>query len=197
MTQGITVKGRGLPTEELSEVEDATLVARARTGDRSAFEALMARYSDRVLLMALRMLGSRADAEDVTQEVSMIAWRHLADITEPAAVRTWLFRVTHRQCLAVLKSRRNYELLDVIPDLAANYPASDPQRMAEAIAGVHALNAALAQLPSLQRRVWLLAEIHGLPYLEIARISGGTEEAVRGRLARARGRLALAMRAWR
>jgi RNA polymerase sigma-70 factor (ECF subfamily) len=191
------LEGWGLPSEELSEAADADLVVRATAGERAAFEALMVRYGDRVFLMALRILGSRADAEDVAQEVSVIAWRRLSDIADPAAVRTWIFRVTHRQCMSVLRSRRGYELMDVIPEQAANYPASDPQRMAEAFAGVHALNAALAQLPSPQRHVWLLAEIHGLPYLEIARISGGTEEAVRGRLARARGRLALAMRAWR
>jgi RNA polymerase sigma-70 factor, ECF subfamily len=180
---------------ELSDVDDATLVSRATSGDRAAFETLLSRYTHRVFLMALRMLGSRADAEDVAQEVCMTAWRSLSELTDPAAVRTWLFRIAHRQCLGVLRARRNHE--ELTSDLPTHHPATDPQRMAEAVAGVHALNAALAQLSMSQRRTWLLAEIDGLPHLEIARLSGGTEEAVRSRLARARGRLALAMRAWR
>ncbi|MFD1044219.1 RNA polymerase sigma factor [Kibdelosporangium lantanae] len=180
-------------TAELSEVEDATLVTMATAGDHEAFETLLGRYKHRIYLMALRILGSPADAEDVAQEVSVTAWRNLAELTDPAAVRTWLFRVTHRQCLAVLKTRRNHEQLDL--DLPA--PTADPQRVVEAEAGVHALSLALTRLSSNQRRTWLLAEVHGLPHLEIARLSGGTEEAVRSRLQRARGTLAHAMRAWR
>jgi RNA polymerase sigma-70 factor (ECF subfamily) len=187
------LEGRRLRTAELSEVEDATLVTLATAGDHEAFETLLGRYKQRVYLMALRILGSQADAEDVAQEVSVTAWRNLAELTEPAAVRTWLFRVTHRQCLGVLKTRRNHEQLDL--DLPA--PTAGPQRVVEAVAGIHALSLALAQLSNNQRRTWLLAEVHGLPHLEIARLSGGTEEAVRSRLQRARGTLAHAMRAWR
>jgi RNA polymerase sigma-70 factor (ECF subfamily) len=170
-----------LPSQELSSVEDdATLVSRALDGDQNAFSTLLNRYSQRIFLMALRILGDRADAED-----------------DPAAVRTWLFRVAHRQCLGVLRARRDHELTGAVPDLAASHPASDPQRMAEAIAAVRALAAALTELPPPQRKTWLLAEIHGLPHLEIARLDGGTEQAARARLARARVRLATAMRAWR
>jgi RNA polymerase sigma-70 factor, ECF subfamily len=179
---------------ELSVVDDATLVALARTGDHTAFETLLGRYNNRVFLMALRILGSFADAEDVAQEVSVAAWRHLASITEPAAVRTWLFRVAHRQCLGVLRARRTQELTDTVPDRPD--PTADPQRSTETRLATHALHTALATLTDPQRHTWLLFEIHGLPHLEIARLSGGTEDAVRSRLARARAHLAHTMRAW-
>jgi RNA polymerase sigma-70 factor (ECF subfamily) len=179
---------------ELSVVDDATLVLLARTGDHAAFEALLGRYKNRVFLMALGILGSFADAEDVAQEVSVTAWRQLASITDPAAVRTWLFRVAHRQCLGVLRTRRTQELTNEIPDRPD--PASDPHRSTESRHATHELNTALAKLTTPQRHTWLLFEIHGLPHLEIARLSGGTEDAVRRRLARARAHLAHTMRAW-
>ena len=180
-----------------SFVDDATLVGRATGGDTAAFEALLGRYGGRVYLLALRILGDRADAEDVAQEVSVTAWRHLAELDDPGAVRTWLFRVAHRQCLGVLRTRGRTEPIAALPDLAAHDPATDPPRMAEAVAGVRALGVALAQLPPPQRLVWLLAEVDRLPYKEIARTAGTTDEAVRARLVRARARLALLMRAWR
>ncbi|WP_173132145.1 RNA polymerase sigma factor [Kibdelosporangium persicum] len=184
-------------SEPSSVEDDATLVGRASGGDKTAFATLLGRYSGRIFQMALRILGDRADAEDVVQEVSVTTWRRLSELTDPAAVRTWIFRVTHRQCLNVLRGRRPQELIDLIPDMAANHPVCDPPRMAEAVAAFRALNVALTHLSPPQLHTWLLAEIHGLPHLEIARISGGTEEAARARLARARLRLAAEMRAWR
>jgi RNA polymerase sigma-70 factor (ECF subfamily) len=187
------------------DVDDATLVTRARDGDMAAFEMLLRRHSDRVYRLALRMLGDRAEAEDVTQEVFVTAWRRLAGLSDPAAVRTWLFRITHRHCLTLLRKRkgRRTDPTTPLPDFGApvghakNHGSSDPQRAAEAGAGLDALRRALAQLPPPQRAVWLLAEVDGLSYAEIAIVIGASEEAVRGRLSRARTRLAEVMRAWR
>nr|WP_189221366.1 RNA polymerase sigma factor [Saccharothrix coeruleofusca] len=186
------------------EIADAELVSSAVRGDRAAFELLVDRFSGRVLGMALRMLGDRADAEDVTQEVFVTAWCGLSALTEPAAVRTWLFRVAHRQCLAVLRSRagRRTDPAAELPDwgatpVGAGVVPRDPERSAEALAALEALWRALRGLPPAQRAVWLLAELDGLSYAEIADALGTTEESVRGRLARARHQLAATMRAWR
>ena len=187
------------------DVDDATLATRAAMGDVLAFEALLRRHSDRVYGLALRILGDRAEAEDVAQEVFVVAWRRLSELADPGAVRTWLFRIAHRHCLTLLRKRkgRRTDPSDPLPDVgcpvghAVNQASTDPQRAAETGAGLDALRCALRQLPPPQRAVWLLAEIDGLSYAEIAIVIGASEQAIRGRLSRARSRLAEVMRAWR
>ncbi|MBW4719702.1 RNA polymerase sigma factor [Saccharothrix sp. SC076] len=182
-------------------IADAVLAGGVARGDLAAFEALVRRYSGRVFGLACRVLGDRAEAEDVTQEVFATAWRRLDSLTEPAAVRTWLFRVAYRQCLAVLRSCRTHPVGD-LPDwgvtpVGVGQGPRDPSAVAETLAAVTALSQALRRLPEPQRAVWLLAVVDGLTYAEIALVVGASEESVRGRLARARVRLAEAMRVWR
>jgi RNA polymerase sigma-70 factor, ECF subfamily len=182
------------------EIADAALAGGVARGDLAAFDALVRRYSARVHGLAFRMLGDRAEAEDVTQEVFATAWRRLGDLAEPAAVRTWLFRVAHRECLAVLRRRRTDPLAELpcgaVP-VGMGRPPRDPSLVAETVAAVAALRQALRRLPDAQRVAWLLAEVDGLSYAQIAAAVGTTEESVRGRLARARARLAEVMRVWR
>ncbi|GAA3890912.1 RNA polymerase sigma factor [Saccharothrix violaceirubra] len=175
---------------------DAALADRVARGDALAFEQLVLRYSGRVFGVALRMLGDRCDAEDVTQEVFATAWNRLGELEEPAAVRTWLFRVAERRCLGILRARR-CAAVGELPDSSTPLctPAyRDPARVTETFA---ALTHALSALTEFQRVTWLLAEVHGLTYAQIAIAVGATEESVRGRLCRARSRLSDAMRNWR
>ncbi|MBB5154098.1 RNA polymerase sigma factor [Saccharopolyspora phatthalungensis] len=185
------------------EPTDAVLATRIAAGDVDAFELLARRFSDGVFGMALRMLGDRAEAEDVVQDVLVTVWRRSGELAEPAALRTWLFQVARRNCLIVLRRRRTRrtEPVGVVPEhrpvVGAAVTTADPQRIAEAAAGVLALRRALAGLPAQQRDVWLLAEVDGLSYIEIGHRVGVGEQAVRGRLSRARATLADMMRAWR
>ncbi|RKT52052.1 RNA polymerase sigma factor [Saccharothrix australiensis] len=183
------------------ESTDSALAGGVARGDLAAFEVLVRRYSGRVYGLAFRMLGDRAEAEDVTQEVFATAWRRLDSLCEPAAVRTWLFRVAHRQCLGVLRRNRTDPVGD-LPDwgatpVGAGQGPRDPSLVAEAVAAVAALRLALRRLPAAQRVAWLLAEVDELSYAEIALVVGASEESVRGRLARARVRLAEVMKVWR
>ncbi|GAA0509551.1 RNA polymerase subunit sigma-24 [Saccharopolyspora subtropica] len=185
------------------EPTDADLAACIAAGDADAFERLVRRYSDAVLGMALRMLGDRAEAEDVVQDVFVTVWRRAGELVAPAALRTWLFQVARRNCLIVLRRRRTRRTdpVETVPEnrtaVGAAVLVVDPQRAVEAGAGMLALRRALAGLPTRQRDVWLLAEVDGLSYVEIGRRVGAGEQAVRGRLSRARATLADQMRAWR
>ncbi len=185
---------------------DAVLARRAGDGDLPAFELLVRRYSDRVFALALRMLGDRGEAEDVTQEAFIKAWKAMDTLAEPAAVRTWIFRIAHHECLAVLrkrKSRSTSAVADIPEEHGGSVGSSledahtQPERATESNHAVDALRAALAQIPDNQRAVWLLAEVDGLSYAEIARVVGTSEQTVRGRLSRARAKLAGVMQPWR
>ncbi|WP_249124379.1 RNA polymerase sigma factor [Saccharopolyspora erythraea] len=185
------------------EPTDAVLAARAAAGDEQAFAVFVRRHSDGVFALALRMLGDRVEAEDVVQDVFVTVWRRVGELADFGAARAWLFQIARRHCLIVLRRRRirrTYPMGSVPehrPAVGAARVVADPQRVAEAGAGVCALGRALAGLPTRQRDVWLLAEVDGLSYVEIGQRVGAGEEAVRGRLSRARATLADAMRAWR
>ena len=176
--------------------DDATLVARAREGDLRAFEALVGRYQRRIYQLAWRMTSSSGDAEDVTQEVFLTLWRRLPELREDAAVVGWLYRTATNRCLNILRSRRPTTEVDeaTVPSQDAS---DDPERRAESSEQMEALAAALARLPATQRAVWLLREVHGRSYDEIADLVDTTPQSVRGRLARARVQLAEMMQPWR
>ncbi|UGQ11545.1 sigma-70 family RNA polymerase sigma factor [Yinghuangia sp. ASG 101] len=180
-----------------SATPEPLLVARAAEGDDAAFEVLVRRHAPRLLALATRLLGSAGEAEDAVQDTLVTAWRRLPEFRAEAAFGTWLFRITTNRCLNILRSRPATRPLDTAPEPPTAAPADDPQRAAESAASAKALGEALATLTAEQRACWVLRELHGMAYEEIADVVGIAEPAVRGRLFRARRSLMEAMRAWR
>jgi RNA polymerase sigma-70 factor (ECF subfamily) len=180
----------------LGELDDATLAIRAGEGDEDAFGELVVRYRAPVYRLALRMLGGAAEAEDVTQDAFLAAWRGLPGLREQDAFAGWLYRLTVNRCLNVLRARRPVAELDPAT-LRATRPDEQPEAAAEAGAEAAALGDALQLLTPEQRSCWVLRELHGCSYDEIAGITGASAGAVRGRIARSRAVLAEVMRPWR
>jgi RNA polymerase sigma-70 factor (ECF subfamily) len=149
---------------------------------------------DAVYRLALRMTADAGDAEEVTQDVFLSAWRRLPEIREDAAFSGWLYRTATNRCLNLLRRRRPTSELD---DQVPNQVEADPQRATQSSAQLEALVAALQHLTPEQRAVWLLREAHHRSYEEIAQVVGTTPQAVRGRLSRARAQLAELMSPWR
>ncbi|RSM61506.1 RNA polymerase subunit sigma-70 [Amycolatopsis sp. WAC 01376] len=177
-------------------LDDATLVARARDGEIRAYEQLVLRFQGPMYRLALRMLGNKGDAEDVVQEVFLVAWRRLDQLQEDAAFVGWLYRTTTNRCLNVIRARK--PVADVeLDQQESTGSAGRPERAAETSAQLAALTGALDRLTAEQRACWLLREVHGRSYEEIAKAIGATTTAVRGRIARARAELAEVMAPWR
>ncbi|HEY0807415.1 MAG TPA: sigma-70 family RNA polymerase sigma factor [Pseudonocardiaceae bacterium] len=177
-------------------LDDATLVARAREGDLRAYERLVLRFQGPMYRLAVRMLANRADAEDVVQDVFLTVWRRLGQLQEDGAFVGWLYRMTTNRCLNVIRARKPTSEVE-LEQHEVRTPGSRPEQMAETSAQMTALAAALAQLTGEQRACWLLREVHGRSYEEIARIVGSTRTAVRGRIARARAQLAEVLAPWK
>ncbi len=89
--------------------DEQRLLARCREGDTRAFQTLIERYQDRAYGLALRVLHSESDAEEVAQDSFVRAWKALADFRGDAAFGTWLYRIVWRRALdraAVLRARQ-------------------------------------------------------------------------------------------
>jgi len=174
-------------------LDDLTLVVRAQEGDVRAFEALARRHEAALYRTAVRVTGDGAEAEDALQEALLDAWRHLDGFRGDAAFSTWMYRLVTNRCVAALRRRRPVPAADAGADVAA---ADSPERTALFDLELAALGRAVQDLPDDLRVCWVLRELAGLGYGDIATITGVKETAVRGRIHRARVRLAGVMRAW-
>ncbi|MFJ9623150.1 RNA polymerase sigma factor [Streptomyces sp. NPDC101181] len=177
--------------------DDALLVVRAGEGDEEAFEVLVRRHSPVMLQLAARLLGDRTDAEDAVQDAFVSAWRKIPEFRRDASFHTWLYRIVTNRCLNRLRSRRPSADLDSVPEQAAPDHQASPARAVESRAAAHALTKAMADLSPEQRVCWVLREMQGLSYEDIAATVGISLQAVRGRVFRARRHLTEAMSAWR
>ncbi|MHA7222974.1 RNA polymerase sigma factor [Arthrobacter sp. RHLT1-20] len=181
--------------EALAEGSDDLLARRAGDGDMDAFEVLARRYGTMMRSYARRVLGSSGDADDVVQEALIQAWNQIGGLRDTAAVRPWLLRITGNRALDVLRRRKPHAAIEHLPGLAD--PAPGPEVSAVATSSTRALEQALAALPEEQRRCWVLRELGGQSYEDIAEALNISKATVRGRLARARTTLAKEMEDWR
>lgn len=186
---------RGLPWPAGNGLDDGTLVVRAREGDTSAFEALVRRYQQPVFRIAVRILTDPHDAADTAQEAFITAWRRLHDISAEQAFAAWLYRITVTRSLSAARARRPRVPLD--ETTAGPDRSPGPGQQAQASGLQDALRSALTRLTPGQRACWILREMEGMSYDEVAAIMDTTPGAVRGRLHRARTQLAEELKPWR
>jgi RNA polymerase sigma-70 factor (ECF subfamily) len=173
--------------------DDGVLVDAARAGDAEAFAEIVRRHQARVYRVALRMLGSEADAQDAAQETFVRAWHGLVRFRGDSAVSTWLYRITTNRCLNVLSSRRDTEPLaaEVIA------PGDDPAHAAERAERLAAISRAVAALPPEQRAALVLRDYEGLSYERVGEVLRVSQAAVKGRIHRARAAVITEMAPWR
>ena len=166
---------------------DAELLQAIAGGDRSAFDRLSRRHLDRAYGVALRMTGSRADAQDVVQDVFLRLWQR-PDAWRPgqAQFSTWLYRVVVNRCLDLKRRPKGTDLDSVEepqdPDANAEDSLLDAERS-------RALDSAVNQLPERQKAAIVLTYTAGLRNAEAASAMDISVKAFEALLVRAKREL--------
>lgn len=167
---------------------DGELVRRFLAGDAGAATELITRHERRVYAVCLRVLGNPDDAADAAQDALLAMIRKLDGFRGDAAFTTWLYRVSMNVCYDHLRRAKRRPVLRRDDDAPAPEPALEDH--AEAVAGAHDVAAALARVPEDFRVAIVLADVHDLPYDEIAKVLDLPVGTVKSRVHR--GRIALA-----
>jgi RNA polymerase sigma-70 factor (ECF subfamily) len=180
------------PLPKLDPVAEAALLERARRGGRdldAVVGELFRTYREPLLTLSVHVVGDRAEAEDVVQQVFVSVQRALPLFRGEARIATWLYRIAIRAALASRAARREAEPLDdALPGASAEaslLARDEALRVAEA----------MRKLPVEHRTVLSLFAIEGLSHREIADVLGVPEGTVWSRLANARRKLGEALRA--
>jgi RNA polymerase sigma factor (sigma-70 family) len=147
------------------------LVARARNGDRSAWDALVDRYSPLIWSICRRLQLDRTDAEDVYQAVWLRLVEQLDNLREPAALPGWLATTTQRECYRVRRAKSRLAVGEQGPDVE-NIPDEQTPRAEDELLRAEryaALREAFLDLsPSYQQLLTLLVADPPIPYAEIS-----------------------------
>lgn len=180
-----------MPLDAYTDLADDALLAQYSQGDAAAARALTARLTPRVFGHAVRVLGDRAEAEDVAQDAMMRLWKVAPDWRMgEAKVSTWLYRVTANLCTDRLRRKRGVGLNEVDEPLDPSPSVTDQLQTRERM---NALQAGLQTLPERQRQAVILRHIEGLANPEIAEILEISTEAVESLTARGKRALAQAL----
>jgi RNA polymerase sigma-70 factor (ECF subfamily) len=167
-------------------VDDLSLLEQVARGDVQAYRQLVERHLRGIHAFAYRMLGSRAEAEEVSQESFLRLWQEAGRFVARAKPSTWLYRVAPNLAIDRLRRRRERPDPDGIEQLAGTAgPAQSHDRRQLAAA----VQRALAELPERQRAAIGLVHYQGLSNAEAAEVLGVGVRALESLLARARRQL--------
>jgi RNA polymerase sigma-70 factor, ECF subfamily len=182
--------------------DEARLVARLRGRDEVAFNELVRAYERRIFVLVARMIGSRAEAEDVAQEVFVQVFKAIGSFRGESKLSTWIYRIA----INLSKNRHKYlrardagrqdpiESVDEGARLSGTGPATltpldRPDDLAAGRQLEHIVQSAILGLEPPFRECLVLRDVEDLSYEEIAAITGLPEGTVKSRIHRARAQL--------
>lgn len=169
----------------MDEFEEAQIICRVQTGHTDDFTHLVHRYTNGLFRVVGNLVDS-AQVEDIAQETFIAAFTHICRFDpERGSFCTWLYRIARNLALNARKKKREQPFPDDMV-IADERTSADNAQTNEIF---RRLDRALEELRFQDRVVFVLADLEGLPYAEIARIEGLRIGTVKSRLARARSKL--------
>jgi len=181
--------------------EDDELIREAQRGQRTAFDALVRRYDQSVLRLALHMLGNEQDAQDVHQEAFIKAYRHLGNFRFECSFYTWLYRIVTNLCLDQLRRRKSRredpatvldasgDEMDLMANITDDRSMANPAKELDRRVMSLQIGEALDKLTPRERTVFELKHYQGLKLRTIGEMLSTTEETAKNTLFRATRKL--------
>jgi RNA polymerase sigma-70 factor (ECF subfamily) len=184
----------------LRELDDSGVVAAHLDGRSAAFQELVERYQKRLLNFVYRTIGDRERSEDLVQEVFIRVHRHLHRFDQSKKFSTWIYTIASNLAKNELRNRSRNPLV-LFQTMKKNWEADhrplqfeDPHHRPDDLYRKRHLRElvewAIGQLPEHHREVFVLRELEGKSYEDIAEITSCNLGTVKSRLNRARNRFA-------
>ena len=182
--------------EQLKTLDDADVVAAFLGGEERAFQELVARYQTRLLNFIYRTIGDREKAEDLVQEVFIRVYRHIGRFDRSKKFSTWIYTIASNLAKNELRNRSRNPLV-LFQTIKKNWQEDDRPLQFEDYTSRpddlyrkrhlrELVEETVAQLPQHHREVFVLRELEGKSYEEIAEITDCNLGTVKSRLNRAR-----------
>jgi len=171
--------------------ENRKLVREAQSGDREAFRAIYECYGPRIYNFLCRLLGSRNEAEDATQQTFMIALHRLGSLRDPDLLESWIYRIARNEVYQKYRRKQVDSLEDENSKLFAEQAEDrhldgQPEKTLLNEELKEALQSALNNLPLKLREVFILAVVDEMSYKDISEIVGRSLLSVKTDIYRAR-----------
>ena len=179
-----------MPLDQQAVTDDAQLVARSLKQDHEAFGQLIDRHAPVIVNLAYRMVGNRAEAEDLAQEAFLAAFKALSTFRADSKFSTWLYRIASNKCKDWLRAKRpGMGQQDVDIGEAIDIHVADeqtPERLLSQQQVALELEQAIQRLPPLYREAFVLKHVEGLSYEEMEDILGVNGDTLKMRVYKGR-----------
>ncbi len=177
----------------VDHAEEEALITAARAGDQDAFARLVDMHRGNVLRLAYRMVHDTDEADDISQDVFMAAWRGLTNFRGDSQLGTWLYTITYHRCLRSIETHRNRV------NALSTFASSQMERLSNAWSSMQAnlaeqqwcqeMQEQIDRLPVKYRMVLMLRHLNDLSYEEISQTLTIPLSNVKTQLFRARAML--------
>lgn len=182
-----------MPLDHPVAPDDAQLVARSLKQDHEAFGQLIDRHASVIINLTYRMVGNRAEAEDLAQEAFLAAFKALSTFRADSKFSTWLYRIASNKCKDWLRAKRpGMGQQDVDIDEVLDIHVAEertPERLLSQQQVALELEQAIQRLPPLYREAFVLKHVEGLSYEEMEAILGVNGDTLKMRVYKGRQQL--------